>query len=137
MKFDISIIGLILGTIINMGLGALWYSPVLFAKSWMKEANITEEEIQSSQGDMGKIYGMTGLGALVTSAFLGLFVLNMNIDHVGEGIMWAVILWLGTQLPSIIKNWGFENRTVKLGMINHGYDLAVYLIVITIYVFLG
>lgn len=137
MKFDISIIGLILGTLINMGLGALWYSPVLFMKPWMKEAGISENDIQSSQGEMGKIYGMTGLGALITSAFLGLFVLNMNIDNIGEGLLWAVILWLGTQLPSIIKNWGFENRTWKLGMINHGYDLAVYLIVITIYVFLG
>lgn len=137
MKFDISIIGLILGTLINMGLGALWYSPVLFMKPWMKEAGISENDIQSSQREMGKIYGMTGLGALITSAFLGLFVLNMNIDNIGEGLLWAVILWLGTQLPSIIKNWGFENRTWKLGMINHGYDLAVYLIVITIYVFLG
>jgi hypothetical protein len=135
MKFNISIIGLIVGTFINMGLGALWYSNVLFAKSWMKEAGITDEDIQT--GNMGQIYGLTALGALIASYVLGFLVLNLNITSILDGLLFAVILWLGTHLPMIIKNWGFENRSFKLGFINHGYDLVVYLLVISLYIILN
>lgn len=135
MKFSISIIGLVIGTFINMGLGALWYSNVLFAKSWMKEAGITDEDIQS--GNMGQIYGLTALGALITSYVLGFLVVNLNLTSLVDGLLFAVILWLGTHLPMIIKNWGFENRTFKLGFINHGYDLVVYLLVISIYIIIN
>lgn len=132
MKFEVSIIGLIVGTLINMGLGALWYSKVLFAKPWMKEAGITDEDLQS--GNMGQIYGMTALSALLTSYVLGFLVNNLNITNYGMGLLFAFILWAGTNIPAIIKRWGFEGKSIKLGLINHGYDLVVYLIVVTIYV---
>lgn len=135
MKFEVSIIGLIIGTLLNMGLGALWYSNVLFAKSWMKEAGITDEDIQS--GNMGQIYGFTALSALLTSYVLGFLVCNLNIDNIFDGILFALILWAGTNIPAIIKRWGFEGKSIKLGIINHGYDLVVYLLVITLYVILN
>lgn len=137
MKINISVIGLILGTLVNMGLGALWYSNALFAKPWMKEAGITKEDIDASSHKMNKIYGLTGVGAFVTSFFLGVFTLNIGIDTLLEGSIWALILWIGTHLATIIKNWGFENRTWKLGWINHGYDLVVYILVVSIYVILN
>jgi len=135
MKYNISIVGLIIGTFINMGLGALWYSNLLFAKSWMKEASITDEDIQS--GNMSQIYGLTAVGALIASYVLGFLVLNLNITSIADGLLFAVILWLGTHLPMIIKNWGFENRSFKLGFINHGYDLVVYFLVISLYIILN
>ncbi|MBI9012434.1 MAG: DUF1761 domain-containing protein [Clostridiales bacterium] len=135
MDFNISIVGLIVGTLINMGLGALWYSNVLFSKSWMKEANITEDDIKNPD-KMGVVYALTALTALLTSFVLGMLILNLGIDTILEGLFFALVLWVGTNIPPIIKNWGFENRTLKLGMINHGYDLIVYMLVTIVYVLL-
>lgn len=36
------------------GLGALWYSPVLFGKRWQHNLGFTDESLQ--QGNMGKTY---------------------------------------------------------------------------------
>lgn len=135
MDFNISIIGLIVGTLLNMGLGALWYSNVLFAKVWMKEAKITEEDIKNTD-KMGVVYALTALTALLTSFVLGMLILNLGVETILEGLVFAVLLWAGTNLPSVIKNWGFEKRTIKLGMINHGYDLVVYVLVTIVYVLL-
>lgn len=135
MNFNISIVGLIIGTLINMGLGALWYSNVLFAKPWMKEAGVTEEDI-SNTDKMGMVYGLTGATALLTSFVLGMLILNLGIDSIFKGLSFAFVLWAGTNVPAIIKNWGFENRSIKLGLINHGYDLAVYVLVTMVYVIL-
>lgn len=134
MNFNVNIFALVLGMLVNMGLGALWYSPALFSKVWMKEANITQEDINSSPSEMGKIYGMTALGALLSSYTLGFLVINFGLTSILDGILMACILWLGTDLPSVIKNWGFENRTFKLGFINHGYDLAVYVLMAVLHV---
>lgn len=134
MIFEVSIIGFIVGTIINMGLGALWYSPVLFAEPWMKESGVTMDKINDSQSQMGKIYGLTAFGAMLTSYVMGFLIANLGIDNIMVAIMFAMILWIGTNLPMIIKNWGFEGRTVKLGVINHGYDLVVYILVSIAYV---
>ncbi|MCH4888698.1 DUF1761 domain-containing protein [Acidaminobacter sp. JC074] len=133
MTFSVNIIGLIIGMILNMVLGMLWYSPLLFAKPWMKESGVTQEDVDNPEG-MGKVYGMTGLTALITSYVIGFLITNLNITSIFTGILFAIILWLGTDLSSLVKNWGFENRTIKLGIINHGYDLAVYILITIVFV---
>lgn len=134
MEFGISLLPFIIGAVINMVLGALWYSPVLFAKPWMKEAGITQEYVEVSQGKMGKVYIFTTIMAFVTSFTIGFLILNLGITSIGQGIVFSIILWLGTNVPSIIKRWGFEDNTIKLGIINHGYDLAVYLLVSVLFI---
>ncbi|MCK8058211.1 MULTISPECIES: DUF1761 domain-containing protein [unclassified Fusibacter] len=137
MTFSVNIFALVLGMLVNMGLGALWYSSFLFAKPWMKEANIAAEDISKSSNEMGKVYGLTALSALITSYAIGFLVVNLNLTNVVDGLLLTVILWLGTDLSTIIKNWGFENRTLKLGIINHGYDLVVYGLLTSLYILIS
>ncbi len=135
MIFTVPWIPLVVGTIISMALGAMWYSNVLFAKPWMKEAGVTMEEINASSDQMGKVYAFTALGALATAYVVGFLMVNLKIMTLGNAVIFALLLWIGTNVPPMIKNWGFENRTIKLGIINHGYDLAIYLIVAILYTF--
>lgn len=135
MTFQIPILPLIIGAVFNMILGMLWYSNVLFAKRWMKEAGITEEQVNDNTG-MGKVYLLTTLFALITSYVIGFLIINMNITTILGGILVAILIWLGMSLPMVIKNWGFEGRSIPLGLINHGYELVVYLVVSILYVIL-
>lgn len=135
MTFSVGILPLIIGGIFNMGLGAMWYSKVLFAEPWMAESGVTDEQL-SDTTDMGKVYGLTMLMALVTSYVIGFIVNNMGITNVGQALVLAIIVWLGADLPMIIKNWGFESRTIKLGLINHSYQLLVYGVVSILFVLL-
>lgn len=128
MSFGVNILPLLIGGIFNMVLGALWYSNVLFAKPWMEESGVTEEQISDTSG-MGKVYGLTLLSALVTSYVIGFIITNFEITSIIHAIIIADVIWLGTDLPMIIKNWGFEGRTIKLGIINHGYQWVVYTVV--------
>ena len=40
-------------------IGAIWYSPVLFANSWLKELGITKEDM--AKGSMTKTFGVSFL----------------------------------------------------------------------------
>ena len=132
MTFSVGILPLVIGGLFNMALGALWYSNVLFAKPWMEESGATDEQI-SDTTDMGKVYGLTLLMAVVTSYVIGFIVTNLDLVNIGQSVLLAIIIWLGADLPMIIKNWGFEQRTLKLGFINHSYQLVVYLVVATLF----
>lgn len=85
---------------------------------------------------MGKVYGLTMLMGLVTRYVVGFIVANFGIVNIGQALLLAIVIWLGTDLPMVIKNWGFEGRTIKLGLINHSYQLVVYGVVAVLYILL-
>jgi hypothetical protein len=58
--------------IANLTLGALWYSPLLFYRTWLGETNLSEERLATS--NPAKIYGLTFLLALLISYNLAFFL---------------------------------------------------------------
>lgn len=133
MNFSVNLLPFLIGGFFNMILGALWYSNILFAKSWMKESGVTDEDV-SDNSNMGPVYGFTLIMAFITSYVIGFVVTNLGLTSILHSIIFAFILWLGTDLPMIIKNWGFEKRSLKLGFINHSYQLVVYVIVSLLFI---
>jgi len=56
----------------GFALGGLWYSPILFAKAWMADSKLSQDEIK--QGNKGKIFGFTGIFLLIMAANLAAFL---------------------------------------------------------------
>lgn len=59
-------------------IGGIWYSPMMFGKAWMKDNNLSEEEIQ--KGNKGKIFGATAIFSLVMAANLAMFLADGPAD---------------------------------------------------------
>jgi hypothetical protein len=53
-------------------LGGLWYSPLMFAKRWMKETGITEESTKNT--NMTKLFGLAFVLSLIAAFFLAMFI---------------------------------------------------------------
>ena len=75
-EVDINYLAVLVVAAVAFGLGALWYSPVLFAKPWMAAIGKTAEEIKvESEGkSMPLIYGQTFLAWLLTAFVMAHFV---------------------------------------------------------------
>jgi hypothetical protein len=58
--------------------GGIWYSPNLFGKAWMKENNLSEDQIK--RGNKGKIFGWTLIFSLLMAANLGMFLADTPGD---------------------------------------------------------
>ena len=54
--------------------GGIWYSPGLFGRAWMKDNNLTEDDVK--KGNKGKIFGWTFIFSLVMAANLGMFLVD-------------------------------------------------------------
>ncbi len=65
-------LAIIVAAISAFVLGGLWYSPVMFAKRWMKETGITEESAAGK--NMLMVFGLAFLLSLIAAFFLAMFI---------------------------------------------------------------
>ena len=107
---------------LNLALGALWYSPILFYKGWLSETKLTEEQLAKS--NPAKTYGLAFLFALIISYNLAFFLGDANTDAVWgttagflAGFGWSTLIFAIVAL--------FEQRSWKYIFINGGY-ITVY-----------
>jgi hypothetical protein len=100
-------------------LGGLWYSPILFAKRWMKETGITEESTKNAS--MTRILSLGFILALIASFFLAMFI---GADAgAGFGAMTGFMTGLGWVFTFMGISYLFESRTLIHFLINSVYSI--------------
>src|SRR3989344_3245161 len=121
---EINYLAVLVAAVINMVVGAIWYSPVLFAKDWSKLTGRKANEM----GDGSTRYVITFAGALLQAYILTHFVSYSGAVTAVEGAMTGFWLWLGFVAITQGVNTVFAGTRKKLLAINTGYFLAVMLI---------
>ena len=112
--------------ILNLALGALWYSPILFYKGWLAESNLTEEQI--ARQNPAKTYGLAFLFSLIISYNLAFFLGDANTDA-AWGAAAGFLAGFGWSALSIAIIALFEQRSSKYIFINGGF-ITVYFTII-------
>ena len=121
------IVPVLLGAIASMGVGFLWYSPLLFAKPWMAAMGLTTQKMKSMKTNMGQTYGMSFLAALVEAFVINYLVHVMGATSFVQGAMIGGICWLGFIATTLFTDVLFGSKSTKLFVINAGYQLATAL----------
>ena len=102
--------------------GALWYSPLLFAKPWMKATNLTAEDLK--KGNAALTYTVVFVLALVISYNLAFFLGNPETTAswgLTAGFLAGV--WAAAAMVIVAL---FEKRSVSYMAINAGYMLLAF-----------
>ena len=103
-------------------IGGLWYSPLLFAKAWLRESGLTEE--QTRKANMFKVFGLTAVANLVMAFNLAAFIGPQATLEFGLFAGFAAGLgWVAMSLGVIYL---FEQRSLRLWLINAGYQVVGY-----------
>ena len=109
----------------SMVLGALWYSPVLFGKAWSAASGVTEEKAKSANMamTMGTAFVLAVIGALVFAMVLAPKPAPMFATAAGlsAGLCWVA--------GSFGINYLFEQRGLRLFLINGGYHTVQYTLI--------
>lgn len=100
-------------------LGGLWYSPIMFARRWMKETGITEETTKNT--NMIKLFALAFILSLIAAFFLAMFIGPKAGALFGAmaGFM-AGLGWVFTFMGIIYL---FEAKTMAHFLINSGYSV--------------
>ena len=78
---NISIINwlaVIVAALSAFALGGIWYSSALFGNAWMKDSNLTEEEIKTSS--KGRTFGFAALFSLIMAINLAMFLADAKTN---------------------------------------------------------
>ena len=101
-------------------LGGVWYSPALFGTAWMKENNITVEDVR--KGNRARIFGWSFILALIMSVNLAMFLNDSKTNFtwgMTAGFLAGIWVFCGIAITAL-----FEQRGARYIFINGGYQLV-------------
>lgn len=128
-------LAILVAAISTMVVGFLWYSPLLFAKPWMREMGYDPND-KAKTDEMKKSAGPAYAGSLVASlisAFtLALILHGLRAEDLHFGIMASFHIWLGFVATVQFTSALFMKQSMKLFAINTGYQLVCFLVMGTI-----
>jgi hypothetical protein len=106
-------------------LGALWYSPLLFAGPFISLKGYSPEQLAAiqMQSHAGEI-GLAFLTSLVLAYVLAHFVKFLGAETATSGALTGFWLWLGFVVTTNLETVIFEARPLGLYLINNGYHLV-------------
>ncbi|MBS3168097.1 DUF1761 domain-containing protein [Candidatus Woesearchaeota archaeon] len=113
-------LGILLATIAVYILGALWYSPILFGKIWMKLMKFDKKSMK------GKNMTLAYIGNFI-STFITLFILAyflMATENMINALLTTILIWIGFQLASATGSVFWEGKPWGVYWINMLYSLS-------------
>ena len=112
----------LVAAISDFAVGALWFSPVLFYKPWLKENNLPEEILK--KGNTAVIYGVSFILALIISYNLAFFLGDAKTDTLwGLTAGFLAGIWAAAGFAIIAL---FEKKSFKYMLIDCSYLLVAF-----------
>lgn len=116
-------LAVLVSAVSNLALGALWYSPALFYKTWKTENKLSEDDLKRL--NPAKTYGFTFLFSLLMSYNLAFFLGDAQTDMTWgatagflSGFGFAALIFAIVAL--------FEMKSWKYIFINGGFIIVYF-----------
>ncbi|MAU42040.1 MAG: hypothetical protein CMF31_10505 [Kordiimonas sp.] len=107
--------GIAAAAILKMVIGAIWYSSIGFGPLWMREAQLSEDDLVPPL----KPLMISMLSAVLIAFALGVFFSQITMSWLEGGAL-GIILALGFVAATLAPQFAFEGRSGKLYMIYCG-----------------
>jgi hypothetical protein len=118
-------LGTIVGAVLAFFLGALWYSPVLFANRWEAAMRLTRPDFKPEPKPA--IFIGCAVTWIVSATMFGSLVMMTGYDgKLASLLCIATVIWLGFSLPPIVMTILFEDRNLTVSAISAGYHLVAF-----------
>ncbi len=120
----INVIAVLAATIAGMAVGALWYSPLLFARPWMRAIGKEPTDIKPTP----RPFFVAGIANLVMATMLAGLMFHVGGAQIRTGVVSALLVWLGFVATTIAVNHQFQGQPFALTLIDAGHWLAVLVV---------
>ena len=122
---NINYLAVIVAAIAYWLIGALWYSPMLFAKPWARYVNFQEEWRK------GMVLSMvlSFIGFLIISFTMAIFISYLVYIDMERSIKIALLAGIGFMAVPMYVNYLYNKKPIGLFFIDAGYHFVGFLVV--------
>lgn len=99
-------LAIVVGALVYFGLGALWYSPMVFGRAWQRSIGWDESRTPPQQSAM--TYVVPVVAYLVMAIAVGLLAAATGTDEFVEGIVLGLVLGIGLSLAHTFVDASFD-----------------------------
>ncbi|HET7874269.1 MAG TPA: DUF1761 domain-containing protein [Methylomirabilota bacterium] len=125
----INLWAVLVGAVLYMALGFVWYSPALFGPRFTALMTFTPEQVARLGEGMGPSYAAMLVGALVMALVLERLAAWTRAGSAAGGAGLGALVWLAAAVTTGISTVIFESRPLGLYLINGGYHLVAFVLV--------
>ncbi len=123
MEVTLNYAAILVAGLVNMMIGAAWYSPALFGNIWMKGMKINKKDIKMDK-TMGLRYAVAFVMGLLMVYILAHYIDYMQADTASEGAETAFWPWLGFIIPVMAGDVLWNGKPFSVFAINTGHYLV-------------
>ena len=121
---SINYIAVLVAAVVNMIIGALWYSPVLFGNLWARLSGMDKKSMDKAKHKgMGKLYAAAFISTFVMAFVLAHFIDYTESTTVSDGMQAGFWIWLGFIATVSLGGVLWENKPIKVWVLNNAYNL--------------
>lgn len=127
----VNVWAVLVSAVATMIVGFLWYSPMLFANSWMRLMGYDPNDkakIAEMQKSAGPSYALSFIASVLSAFVLGKLIAVAGFSTAVDGLKIGLVVWLGFVTTVQLTNALFSRQRNKLYMINTGYQLVCYVV---------
>ncbi|MBT3412751.1 MAG: DUF1761 domain-containing protein [Candidatus Jacksonbacteria bacterium] len=118
---DINLWAVLAAAVLHMVIGAFWYSPVVFGKTWMALTGKTMEDAKNA--NQTKNYIISLVSAVVLAYVLAHFVQYLNAATFVSGLQVGLWIGIGFVATTGLAHYLWEGRPHKLYLLNTVYSI--------------
>lgn len=119
----INLMHVLVGIIITMFIGSLWYSSAVFGKTWVKEHGF---DMRSMKANASHYLG-AAVVAIVTVLGIAILLTQLKIVTVHEAIIWGLLSWITFVATTHFSGIIWARKPVKVFLIDVFYVLVIIL----------
>ena len=125
---DINFLAVLVAAIAAFVLGAVWYSPLLFAKQWTQIHADTPEKLKAMQAGAKKAYAVSLVCLLVMAVAMSLLIAITHMTAVTAGIKLGLLCWLGFAVTIGLMANMYSGKPLKAFLLDAGYQLVYFVV---------
>ena len=124
----INFLAVIVSAAVAFGLGAIWYSPLLFAKQWMEFNGYGPDKVKAMQANAKKAYGISFVCQLAVAFTLASLITITHMASLLAGVKLALLCWLGFAVTLGLMANVYSDRPLKAFLLDAGYQLLYFVV---------
>ncbi len=123
-EFQVNYLAVGVAALSTVFIGAVWYSPLLFHKLWVKAHGYSEEKVEQLRKAAGRAFIVSLLCYVVMAFVLAVFVSYAGVSTVLQGAFLGLLVWIGFLATLGLTAHMFSEKRLSTYLLDAGYQLV-------------